>query len=117
MRLSLIEATMPPSPGLVSAIPAADLATSVAVETAIPICAWRKAGASLAPSPHIATYQTCQPHCRGGAGRDREQPETLRLQVSCCGGHLRQWCCKAAHRGISFLHDSHGAALAWIHHG
>ena len=46
---------MPPSPGLVSTMPAADLATSVAVDTAIPICAWRNAGASLAPSPHIAT--------------------------------------------------------------
>jgi hypothetical protein len=34
-------------------MPAADLATSVAVETAIPIYAWRSAGASLAPSPHI----------------------------------------------------------------
>jgi hypothetical protein len=36
---------------LVRTIPAADLATSVAVDTAIPICAWRNAGASLAPSP------------------------------------------------------------------
>ena len=36
-------------------MPAADLATSVAVETAIPICAWRSAGASLAPSPHMPT--------------------------------------------------------------
>jgi len=30
-------------------------ATSVALETAIPICAWRSAGASLAPSPHMPT--------------------------------------------------------------
>ena len=36
-------------------MPAADLATSVAVETAMPICAWRSAGASLAPSPHMPT--------------------------------------------------------------
>ena len=36
-------------------MPAADLATSVAVDTAIPICACRSAGASLAPSPHIPT--------------------------------------------------------------
>src|SRR6202167_2110848 len=48
-------ATMPASPGFVSTMPAADLATSVAVDTAIPICAWRSAGASLAPSPHIPT--------------------------------------------------------------
>ena len=41
--------------GSVSTIPAAALATSVAVETAIPICAWRSAGASLAPSPHMPT--------------------------------------------------------------
>ena len=34
---------------------AADLATSVAVETAMPIWAWRNAGASLAPSPHMPT--------------------------------------------------------------
>ena len=40
---------------MVSTMPAADLATSVAVDTAIPICAWRSAGASLAPSPHIPT--------------------------------------------------------------
>ena len=42
-------------PGSVSTMPAADLATSVAVETAIPIWAWRNAGASLAPSPHMPT--------------------------------------------------------------
>src|ERR1035438_2672352 len=46
---------MPPRPASVSTTPAADLATSVAVETAMPICAWRSAGASLAPSPHIPT--------------------------------------------------------------
>ena len=54
-RPSLTAATMPASPGSVSTMPAADLATSVAVETAIPICAWRSAGASLAPSPHMPT--------------------------------------------------------------
>src|SRR6202034_2479112 len=52
---SFTAATTPSSPGLVRTIPAADLATSVAVETAIPICAWRSAGASFAPSPHIPT--------------------------------------------------------------
>src|ERR1017187_10023223 len=46
---------MPPSPASVRTTPAADLATSVAVETAMPICAWRSAGASFAPSPHIPT--------------------------------------------------------------
>src|ERR1700677_765280 len=54
-RPSLTAATMPASPGSVNTMPAADLATSVAVETAMPICAWRSAGASLAPSPHIPT--------------------------------------------------------------
>src|ERR1700735_5551647 len=48
-------ATIPPRPGSVNTMPAADLATSVAVDTAMPICAWRSAGASLAPSPHIPT--------------------------------------------------------------
>src|ERR1700734_3139824 len=52
-RPSLTAAIMPARPGWVSTIPAADLATSVAVETAIPICACRSAGASLAPSPHM----------------------------------------------------------------
>ena len=54
-RPSLTAATIPPRPGSVSTNPAADLATSVAVETAIPICACRKAGASFAPSPHMPT--------------------------------------------------------------
>src|SRR6202167_1830023 len=48
-------ATMRASPGAVSTMPAADLATSVAVDTATPIWAWRRAGASLAPSPHMPT--------------------------------------------------------------
>src|SRR5665213_4332849 len=60
-RPSLTAATMPARPGSVSTIPAADLATSVAVETAIPICAWRSAGASFAPSPHIPTI--CPSFC------------------------------------------------------
>ena len=34
---------------------AAAFATSVAVDTAIPICACRSAGASLVPSPHMPT--------------------------------------------------------------
>ena len=55
IRPSLTAATMPASPASVSTMPAADLATSVAVETAMPICAWRSAGASLAPSPHMPT--------------------------------------------------------------
>src|SRR6202451_3321140 len=55
VRPSLTAATMPASPGSVNTMPAADLATSVAVETAIPIGAWRNAGASLAPSPHMPT--------------------------------------------------------------
>ena len=38
-RPSLTDATIPPRPGSISTIPAADLATSVAVDTAIPICA------------------------------------------------------------------------------
>ena len=50
-----LDATIPVSPGSVSTMPAADLATSVAVDTAMPICAWRNAGASLAPSPHMPT--------------------------------------------------------------
>ncbi len=54
-RPSLTALTMPARPGRVSTMPAADLATSVAVETAMPICAWRRAGASLAPSPHMPT--------------------------------------------------------------
>ena len=46
---------MPASPGSVSTMPAAALAASVAEATAIPICACRKAGASLTPSPHMPT--------------------------------------------------------------
>ena len=42
-------------PGFGQHDPAADLATSVAVDTAIPICACLSAGASLAPSPHMPT--------------------------------------------------------------
>jgi hypothetical protein len=41
---------MPAGPASVSIVPAADLATSVVVKTAIPICGWRNAGTSLAPS-------------------------------------------------------------------
>jgi hypothetical protein len=40
--LLLTAATIPPSPASVNTTPAADLATSVAVETAMPICAWRR---------------------------------------------------------------------------
>ena len=54
-RPSLTVATMPTRPGSVSTMPAADLATSVAVDTAMRICACRSAGASLAPSPHMPT--------------------------------------------------------------
>src|SRR5579862_613721 len=54
-RTSFTEATLPPSPGFVNTMPAADFATLVAVDTAIPICAWRRAGVSLAPSPHMPT--------------------------------------------------------------
>ena len=46
---------MPARPGSVMTMPAAAFATSVAEETAIPICACRRAGASLAPSPHMPT--------------------------------------------------------------
>src|ERR1019366_2896335 len=40
-RPSFTAKTMPPRPAVVSTIPAADFATSVAVDTATPICAWR----------------------------------------------------------------------------
>src|SRR5215472_14399088 len=46
-RPSSIQATMPRSPG-VSTRPAADLTTSVALATAMPICAWRSAGGAVA---------------------------------------------------------------------
>src|SRR5208283_620325 len=42
IRPCLTAETMPARPGAVSTMPAADFATSVAVDTAIPICAWGK---------------------------------------------------------------------------
>ena len=54
-RPSFTAATIPPRPGSVSTSPAADFATSVAEATATPIWACRRAGASLAPSPHMPT--------------------------------------------------------------
>jgi hypothetical protein len=38
-RPSFTEARIPPSPGFVNTMPAADFATSIAVDTAIPVCA------------------------------------------------------------------------------
>ena len=73
-------ASIPLNPGSVSTIHAANFATSVALNTAMPICAWLSAGASLAPSPHMPTMRPalCRPPdqpefvLRKYAGKDAE---------------------------------------------
>src|SRR5665647_1775909 len=74
IRPSLTAATMPASPGLVSTMPAADLATSVAVETAMPICAWRSAGAAHADgvAALLERFDELVFVLREDAGEDRE---------------------------------------------
>ncbi len=55
MRLSLTASIITESPGRVRTMSAADLAASVAPETAMPASAFFSAGASLTPSPVIPT--------------------------------------------------------------
>jgi hypothetical protein len=47
---------------LISVTPALSIATSVPVPMAMPTCAWANAGASLMPSPAIATM--CPSRCK-----------------------------------------------------
>src|ERR1035441_8653648 len=86
-------ATMFVNPGWVRTTLAAPLATSVALLTAMPTSAWRRAGASLTPSPVMPV--TCPAACTQHSPADysinhaaRACPFLVLLPCLCGGAHI-----------------------------